>query len=72
MTLESTFYVLAIITMILMLAILTALLAAILVIRAKIVSLHETIEQKLKFADTILGSGSSVLKKVKQTVDKAH
>ncbi len=72
MGLEHAFYILGIVFMSLILIILLALVAAVFVIRAKVVAIHKSIDEKLSFASDVLNTGSSVVKKVKRAVKKVH
>ncbi len=66
MGLEQAFYIVGIIFMSLMLIILLALVLAVFVIRAKVIAIHNAIEEKLSFASDVMNTGSSVLKKLKK------
>ncbi len=72
MGLEHAFYILGIVFMSLMFIILLVLVLAVFVIRAKVVAIHNTIEEKFNFANNVMNTGSSVIQKVKKAVDKAH
>lgn len=66
MTLQDAFYILGIITMSLSLIILIVIVSAVLVIRNKIVHLHESIEQKMK----IFSAAGDVAKAAKKVVKR--
>lgn len=65
MELENTFYVLGIIVMSLSLIILLVMVAAVLVIRNKIVSIQKAIEDKLSFATAAADVAKKVINKKK-------
>lgn len=64
MDLQSTFYVVGIIFMGLMLVLLLVLLATVLVIRAKINAIHRHIEEKLSVAVNLFENGSKIVDKI--------
>lgn len=64
MDLQSTFYVVGIIFMGLMLILLLVLVAAVLVIRAKINAIHRHIEDKLSPMMNLFESGSKIVGKI--------
>ena len=70
MDLETTFYIVGIIYMGLMIIILIALLAAVLVIRAKVNAIHRHVEERLGAALQLFEDGSKIVHKVKDAVGK--
>ena len=77
--LEETFYIMAIIFMSLSFVILIALVTSVLVIRSKIIKIHEAVDEKLSavtnFAEKggeLAGMASSTFKQAKRTFKKAR
>lgn len=61
MELETVFYVIGIIFMTVMLVLVIALVTAVFVIRAKIVAMHDKIEQKLSLLGDITNVGKKIV-----------
>lgn len=70
MTLQNTFYIIGIVFMGLMLILLAALVAAVFVIRAKIMSIHDKIEQTLDLKNDVVGVGKAMFSTAKAMVHK--
>lgn len=63
MTLEETFYFVGILYMGLMLILFVALVAAVLVIKAKINHIHQMIDQKVRVVSDITDAAKSIFKR---------
>lgn len=70
MDLQTAFYIVGIIFMGVMLLLMLVLLAAVLVIRAKINALHRHIEQSVGGALEMVATGSKAFDKIKQAISK--
>jgi hypothetical protein len=70
--LEQTFYIMAIIFMSLFFIMFAVLVAAVLVIKAKINRIHDAIESKVSLAASLtgLGTGAKVFKEAKKALKK--
>jgi cell division protein FtsL len=70
--LEQTFYIMAIVFMSLMFVVLVILLAAVLVIRAKINKIHDAIESKIDLVTSLtnLSAGAQAIKQAKKVIKK--
>ena len=66
MDLQTVFYVVALIYMVLMLILFLVLIVAVLVIRAKVNAIHRYIEEKFGFALNLFEDGAKIVDKVKQ------
>lgn len=70
MSLEDTFYLMAIIYMSLMFVIFIALVVAVFVIKHKINMIHRQIEEKLHLVTSVFHAGSEIVGKVKSAVKR--
>jgi hypothetical protein len=68
MELQTAFYIIGIVFMSLMLVLLIALVVAVFVIRAKIISIHDQIEDKLNTVGAIATASSEIIGRVKKVV----
>ena len=68
--LQTTFYIMGIVFMSVMFLILLGILAAVLVIRAKINAIHARIEEKIEQVTTLAEKGSDVIGSLKKAVQK--
>jgi hypothetical protein len=73
MDLQTTFYVVGLIYMGLMLVLFLILVVAVLVIRAKVNAIHRYIEEKFSVALGLIEGGTKIVNKVKEaTTSKKH
>lgn len=70
MSLEETFYTMAIVYMSVMFIILIAMVIAIFVIKHKIDLIHKQIEEKLHMVTSIFHTGSEIVDRVKSVVKR--
>lgn len=70
MDLQNTFYIMGIIFMSIMLILILLLVISVLVIRAKIVSIHDKIEQKLSLVTDLSGAGKKLFSVAKSVTGK--
>lgn len=70
MDLQNAFYIIGIVFMSLMLIILLAIVAAVFVIRSKVVAMHKMIEDKLSLFSDSGAKGSAVIKTIKKVTGK--
>lgn len=68
--LQTAYYIIAIIFMSVMFLILIGVLAAVLVIRAKVNAIHARIEEKIEQVTGLAEKGSAVIGTLKKVVDK--
>ena len=68
--LQTTFYIMAIVFMSVMFLVLLGILAAVLVIRAKINAIHARIEEKIEQVTTLAEKGSDVIGSLKKVAQK--
>jgi uncharacterized protein YoxC len=69
MHLQNTFYILAIILMSLIFLLIIAIVIALFTIRAKVIAIHNTIDEKLSMVTGVANAGASILKKARSLVD---
>ncbi|HET7320736.1 MAG TPA: hypothetical protein VFI84_04095 [Candidatus Saccharimonadales bacterium] len=68
--LQTAYYIIAIVFMSVMFLILIGVLAAVLVIRAKVNAIHARIEEKIEQVTGLAEKGSAVIGTLKKVVDK--
>jgi hypothetical protein len=71
MDLQSTFYIIGIVFMSLMLILFLALVIAVFVIRAKVVAIHKLIDDKLSLVTDLGAKGAAVFKSIKKVTGKS-
>lgn len=72
MDLQTTFYIVGIIFMGLMLILLCVLVAAVLVIRAKVNAIHRHVEDKLSGVISLIENGAKLVSQVKNVTKKSR
>ena len=70
MALQDAFYIIGIIFMSLMLLLLIALVAAVFVIRSKVMSIHDKIEESLNVKSNAVSVGKKILSGAKSAIHK--